>query len=233
MIGKAKALRAVLLDLDDTLYAEWTYFESGLAAVADFVAGEDPDERRSWRRRLFADVRDHGRNGALDRIAPPTDRPAEGWRAALLHVYRTHRPELSAFPDVDGFIARARLERWRLGLVTDGKSCVQWRKLEALGLDRRLDAMICSDDIDAKKPAVEPFLAAAARLGVAPQACVYVADDPSKDFIGPHRLAMGSVQVRRALAHPLARPAPHPAAEARHRVASLTEASELLFGGSS
>jgi putative hydrolase of the HAD superfamily len=233
MIRNVPPRRAVLLDLDDTLYPERTYFESGLAAVADFVAGEDPAEQRTWRRKLFADVRDHGRKGALDRIAPPADRPADGWTTALLHVYRTHQPELSAFPDVDGFIARARLEGWLLGLVTDGKSRVQRRKLEALGLNDRLDVVICTDDIDAPKPAVEPFLAAATLLGCAPEHCLYVADDPSKDFIGPRALGMGSVQVRRGLAHPLARPAPSPAAEANCRVASLTEASELLFGGSS
>lgn len=223
----------MLLDLDDTLYPERTYFESGLAAVADFVAGADPDTRCAWRRKLFADVRDRGRNGALDRIAPPAGRSPEGWRVTLLQVYRTHRPELKAFPDVDLFIARARLEGWRLGLVTDGKSCVQRRKLEALELAGRLDAVVCSDDIDAPKPAVEPFLAVAHLLGVAPEACVYVADDPSKDFIGPHRLGMGTVQVRRDLAYPLARPAPEPSAEARRRTASLIEAAEHLFGGSS
>lgn len=233
MISEIRPRRAILLDLDDTLYAERTYFESGLAAVADFVAGDDPIEQRNWRRQLFADVRDNGRKGVIDRIPPPADRAIEGWRTALLHVYRTHRPELKAFPDVDGFIARARLEGWRLGLVTDGKSCVQWRKLEALGLHERLDAVVCSDDIDKPKPAPELFLAAAALLGVAPEGCVYIADDPSKDFIAPRGLGMGAIHIRRGLAHPLARPAPHPTAEARCRVASLTEASELLFGGSS
>jgi putative hydrolase of the HAD superfamily len=224
--------RAVLLDLDDTLYPERTYFESGLAAVADFVAGDDPTERCAWRRRLFADVRDHGRAGALDRIPPRDGFAAEGWRAALLHVYRTHAPELDAFPDVDAFIACARLNERRLGLVTDGKSCVQWRKVAALGLDRRLDAVVCSDDIDAPKPALEPFLAAAARLGVEPQACIYIADDPSKDFIAPARLGMGTIEVRRSLPFPLARPAPDIKAEAACRVASLTEAADFIFGGS-
>jgi putative hydrolase of the HAD superfamily len=225
--------RAILLDLDDTLYAERTYFESGLAAVADFVAGDAPDERCAWRRRLFADVRDNGRSGALDRIPPPEGQSRDGWRAALLHVYRTHAPELTAFADVDAFFARARLNDRRLGLVTDGKSCVQWRKLQALGLEARLDAVVCSDDIDTAKPALEPFLAAAARLGVAPRSCIYIADDPSKDFIAPAQLGMGTIEVRRDLPHPLAKTAPDPRAEAACRVASLTAAADFIFGGSS
>lgn len=225
--------QAVLLDLDDTLYPERTYFESGLAAVADFVAGDDPAERCAWRRRLFADLRDHGRDGALERIPVPAGKRAEGWRAALLQVYRNHKPEIAPFPDVDGFIARARLEGRRLALVAGGKSCEAWRKVLALGLLRRLDAVVCADDLDASAGSPTPFLAAAELLGAAPEACVYVSDDASKDFIAPNQLGMVTVQVRRGLAYPLARPAPHPAAEARRRVASLTEASDLLFGGSS
>lgn len=224
--------RAILLDLDDTLYAERTYFESGLAAVADFVAGDDPLEQRTWRHNLFGDLRDHGRSGILDRIPVRDGFTRTAWIAALLHVYRTHSPELALFQDVDGFFARARLHERRLGLVTDGKSCVQWSKIRALGLEGRLDAIVCSDDIDTSKPALEPFLTAAARLGVEPRACIYVADDPSKDFIAPAMLGMGTVEIRRPLAHPLAKPADAPAAIAAAKVSSLIEAGDFIFGGS-
>jgi putative hydrolase of the HAD superfamily len=224
------AIRAVILDLDDTLYAERSYFESGLAALAAFVAGDDPVRRRACHERLVEDVARHGRRGAIDRIPAASGCSAEGWLATLLNVYRTHRPVLAAFPDVDDFIAGARRQALRLSLVTDGKSCVQWRKIEALGLRERLDVVVCSDDIDRPKPAVEPFLAAAALAGVSPESCVYIADDPSKDFIGPHRLGMDTIHVRRGLTHPLARPAPSAAAEARHQVASLAEAAQLIGG---
>lgn len=233
MMRMAQSDRAILLDLDDTLYPERSYFESGLAAVAGWLAdrdGEGPESAHGWRRRLLEDVRMHGRRGVLDRIPRPATEDARGWGAALLQVYRTHSPILHAFSDVDGFIARARLEGCRLGLVTDGKSCVQWRKLRALDLAERLDAIVCTDDLDTAKPDVTAFLAAAALLGLPPEACAYLSDDASKDFIGPKRLGMQTVQVRRDLDHPLARPAPDETAEADCRVASLTDAGELLFG---
>jgi putative hydrolase of the HAD superfamily len=224
--------RGILLDLDDTLYPERAYFESGLAAVGDWLAGADSADQGAWRRRLSADVERNGRSGVLDRIARPPGQSQNGWRAALLQIYRTHKPKLAAFADVDGFIEYARREGCKLGLVTDGKSCVQWRKLTSLGLDHRLDAVICSDDIDAAKPALEPFLAAAALLGLEPKACAYLADDAAKDFIGPNQLGMTTVQIRRDLPFPLAGPAPNDAAKAAAQVTSLTEAAELLFGES-
>jgi putative hydrolase of the HAD superfamily len=224
-------MRAVLLDLDDTLYPERSYFESGLAAVAAWVAAREGADDGAWRERLARDVAAHGRDGVLDRVEPPPGRTREQWRAALLHVYRTHAPRLVPFGDVEPFLARARSEGVKLGLVTDGKSRVQWRKLEALGLDRRLDAIVCSDDLDGRKPDAAPFLAAAALLDVPPEACTYVADDASKDFVAPHRLGMATIQVCRDLPFPLARTAPAADAEARCRVRSLAAAAEILFGG--
>jgi len=222
--------RAILFDLDDTLYPERSYFESGVAAVADFVAGPDSGRRQAWRERLVADVRANGRDGFLDRIPTPTGR-SEGWVCLLLQVYRTHRPTLNPFPDVAPFLARARLDGIRVGLVTDGRSYVQRRKLEALDLPGRLEAIVCTEELDLPKPAVESFIVAAALLGVAPETCVYIADDPSKDFIGPRKLGMSTIHLRRPLPHTIARPAPGPEAEAHERVATLAEAAELIFGG--
>jgi len=223
--------RAVLFDLDDTLYPEWSYFESGLGAVADFLAGPDGGRRAAWRERLKTDVAEHGRAGVFQRIPPPSGRD-EGWIATLLHVYRAHRPTIAAFPDVAPFLQRARRDGIRLGLVTDGKSIVQRRKVEALDLASRLDAIVCTDDIDAPKPAVEAFLATAALLGVSPDVCVYVADDASKDFIGPRRLGMGTIHLRRPLHRAIAKAATDPAAEAERLVTTLAEAAELIFGES-
>jgi putative hydrolase of the HAD superfamily len=224
--------RAVIFDLDDTLFAEWSYFESGLGAVADFLAGPDSGRRTAWRERLRADVAQNGRIGVFQRIPPPSGR-SEGWIATLLHVYRAHRPTIATFPDVAPFLQRARREGIRLGLVTDGKSLVQRRKAEALDLPNRLDAIVCTDDIDLPKPAVEPFLAVSALLGVSPEVSVYVADDPSKDFIGPRQLGMATIHLRRPLPRAIAKSAPGSGAEAERSVTTLAEAAELIFGGSS
>lgn len=216
--------QGILLDLDDTLYPERNYFESGVRAVADWLGGGE------WPARLVDDVARHGRAGVLDRIPLPPGQSEGSWRAALLMVYRTHTPVLTPFDDMAPFIAACRAHGCRLGLVTDGKSAVQWRKLRALGLDTLLDAIICSDDIDSAKPATRPFEAACGLLGTAPANTIYLADDASKDFIGPHRLGMDSMQISRNLPYPLAKPAPAPEAEARRRATGLLDAARQLFG---
>jgi putative hydrolase of the HAD superfamily len=223
--------RGVLLDLDDTLYPERDYFESGLAAVAAFLGRGHAAATAQALADLEASVATYGRNGVLDRVAPPAHLPTsepQAWTRTLLHVYRTHTPRLRLFEDAHTLLDTVRDHGGRLALVTDGKSCVQWRKLRALGLEGRLDALVVTDDLDTPKPSPEPFRVAAALLGLPPEACVYLADDPSKDFLGPHALGMGTIHVQRRVPWPLARPAASAEAEAQVRVDSLTEATHWL-----
>jgi len=44
-----------------------------------------------------------------------------------------------------------------VGVVTNGYGPVQRRKLDAVGLDANVDAVVCADDVEAFKPADEPF----------------------------------------------------------------------------
>jgi putative hydrolase of the HAD superfamily len=220
-----KVPKGILLDLDDTLYPERSYFDSGVRAVANWLGGGD------WEDRLRDDISRHGRSGVLDRIPVPRGMSETAWRAALLLTYRNHRPEVAFFDDVVPFMAQCRVHYCKLALVTDGKSAAQWRKLTALGLADMLDAIVCSDDIDSAKPAARPFEAACALIGLQPADCIYLADDASKDFIGPRGLGMDTLQIVRGLPYPLAKSAPGPEAEARRCANSLDEAARLLFGG--
>ncbi len=225
-----EGVRAVLLDLDDTLYEEHSYFASGLQALANWLGDGAEKPSSEWHKWLLDDVRVHGRNGVIDRIPVSGSCTVEAWRLALLSIYRSHQPRLSLFSDVSEFIARCRTENVFLAIVTDGKSCVQWRKLQALGLDTTMDMVLCTDDIDSSKPSVDPFLAVCGRLRIPASSCVYLGDDAYKDFIGPHALGMTSIQVVRRLAFPLARAARELADEADFQVDGLAAASTLLFG---
>lgn len=223
--------RGILLDLDDTLYPERQYFLSGLRAVSVWLS-ELASGRDYWS--LLTDiVARHGRKGILDRIAPPMGMQTAGldaWRESLLLVYRNHFPNIILFDDAPVFVSECRARGIRLGLVTDGKSCVQWRKIWALGLDALLDVIVVTEDIDAPKPSPRAFRVAAQRLGLRTHECVYVADDESKDFIGPHQLGMTTLLLRRELEWPIASPAPSQEAEAQYQANSFIDAPKLLFG---
>ncbi len=198
-------MRAVLFDLDDTLYPERTFVASGFAAVARHLASRHALDAATLAARLVALERAQGRGAVFDAalaelgLAPTTE------VATLLHVYRTHLPRLALFADAAATLETLRAAGVRLGLVTDGMGAVQRRKIAALGLEARVDVVVCTDELgsDAGKPSTLPFRVALDLLGVEPDRAAYVGNDLRKDFLGPRALGMASVEVRRPEAGPL------------------------------
>jgi putative hydrolase of the HAD superfamily len=215
-------IRAVIFDLDDTLYPEREFAFSGFAAVARTFAEElgNPRGLANRMRQLFdTEHRRRVFNRLLDELQQADQAAALVPR--MIETYRTHRPDIELFPDA----SKALYElagRYKLGLITDGPARMQRAKLHALRLveasasrdTHRLeggatadiaehefpfDAIVVTDELGPNmgKPGTGAFELMAARLGVASGECVYVADNPAKDFVAPNRLGWRSVRIVR------------------------------------
>lgn len=200
--------RAVLLDLDDTLYPEREYVISGINAVSDFlISCTDLDlrMRRGEIVKQFVELLNEERGELFDRMLYRLGHHSSSLLSTLIHVYRAHHPSLALFGDVLPSFNRLKEAGIRLGIVTDGKATVQRKKIDALGLMEQVDTVICSDDLLAGcgKPSTVPFEVALCYLHIPPEAAVYIGDDLSKDFIGPRRLGMGTIRIDRGLPYPL------------------------------
>jgi putative hydrolase of the HAD superfamily len=117
----------------------------------------------------------------------------------MIQVFRTHAPTIALRPDADQLLARLRGAGMATGLITDGYAVAQHAKIDALNLRERIDVIIVTDDWGREfwKPHPRAFLEMADRLGVDHGACVYVGDNPSKDFVAPNQLGWDTVMVRR------------------------------------
>lgn len=80
----------------------------------------------------------------------------------------------------------------KLGIVTNKPTWLAEPLLAELGIDRDYGVLVCGDTLPVRKPDPAPFLLAAERLGVAPEACVVVGDD-LRDVEGGRRAGMGTV----------------------------------------
>jgi putative hydrolase of the HAD superfamily len=194
--------RAVVFDLDDTLYPERDYVMSGFRAVAlwaDVNLGISSDKGRQELRALL----ERGvRGDTFDRWLVTHNRFSKARVAQLVWTYREHEPLIKPYPEVPE-VLRSLKSRYLLGLVSDGYLEVQRRKLEALRLAPWFDAIVFSDEWGRKawKPSTQPFEAILQRLGNLPgRDVVYVGDNPAKDFLAARRAGLAAVQVRRRCA---------------------------------
>jgi putative hydrolase of the HAD superfamily len=189
--------KAIVFDLDDTLYPEAAYVSSGYRAVGRWVEEvlriPAPRATEELNELFVAGVR----SGTFDHwLAARGLDPAHV--RTMVAVYRGHSPEIDPFPAVPGLLDRLRQERVPLGIVTDGRARAQRAKVTALGLAPFFGTISYSEELgkEAAKPSPQAFLTALEQLGAAGSDAVYVADNPVKDFLGARRAGMASIRLR-------------------------------------
>jgi len=189
--------RALVFDLDDTLYAEREFVLSGFAAVDQWL-----QEKRgiagfyAEATRVFAS----GERGRIfDKVIDSLAIEDGGTLVSqLVAVYRAHKPKLTLFPEARWAIERFR-SQLKLGLITDGYAETQRNKIAALGIGGLFDCIIYTDDFGREnwKPSPVTFRLMMDRLGVKGEECIYVGDNLTKDFIAPNGLDWLTVLISR------------------------------------
>jgi len=118
---------------------------------------------------------------------------------ALTHAkemaYRALIPELSGIEPVLAEVRRFH-GQIPLAVVSGGMGLVVRESLRILGIEDCFDTIVGSEDSPRSKPAPDPFLIAAQRLGVAPECCVVFEDAPA-GLEGARLAGMKAVDITR------------------------------------
>lgn len=226
------SLQAVLFDLDNTLYAEEQFVTSGFRAVAQCLAKHQSLDPDTLFEKMMLTLHRQGRGRVFSDLLHNLGLDSEAWLKTLLFVYRSHKPALSLFPEAENAIATLKHRGVRVGLVTDGPAFTQRRKIASLDLERQMDVIVCTGELgdNCAKPSTIPFEVALTLLGIPSNAAAYIGDDIAKDFAGPNRLGMKTVQLRTSGlvgVRPAATP-DDPIFQAQIKAASLTDALKTL-----
>jgi putative hydrolase of the HAD superfamily len=188
----------VVFDLDDTLYLERDYVRSGFRAVADEIARSLPRLGRKSFEILWDEFGRNVRGNSFDRLASALPDVAASMSVdRMIGIYRGHVPEIAPIPGARRLLHALKSRGLRCGLITDGRECQQLAKLDALGLGSFFDRVIINEARDRFKPDSRSFRQMQRDLGADGARCWYLADNPLKDFIGPHLLGWRSIRLRR------------------------------------
>lgn len=175
------------LDIDDTLYLERDYVRSGFDATGHWLSKhgimKDFAEKawslfeRGERGKIFNQVL------ASQRIDDPN------LIQKLVSVYREHHPCISLLPDAEAFLDANSFHTF--AVISDGYLIAQKRKVVALGLHKRVESIILTDQWgrDCWKPNPKAFIEVMANRP--PHECAYIGDNPQKDFVAPYNLGWG------------------------------------------
>ena len=186
---------AIVFDLDDTLYPQEEYKRSGFESVAEWVAGRSDSSYETCFDELEKIMNEKGPSYhymfddmaarlGLEPVLVPE----------MVRVFIRHKPRLACYEGVYPMLERLR-RRFKLGILTDGPVDVQRGKVEALGLDTRMDKVLYSGLLGREKPDPELFAWFEEAFALPGPVFVYVGDNPDKDFAGAKERNWTTVRV--------------------------------------
>lgn len=190
-------IKVLVFDLDDTLFPEHEFVLSGFQVVSNWVA-------KKYSLLEFFEVawqffkegkRNQIFNLTLEKLGVEYD-PC--MIQELVQIYRQHKPIISLHEDAKWAINHFKRSK-KLGLITDGYLLTQQNKVEALKIEGSFDAIIYSDLYGREnwKPSSFSYKKIMESLRCQGKECVYVGDNPSKDFVTAKKLGWITVRICR------------------------------------
>ena len=193
------ALRAVLFDIDDTLFPTSEFAESARrrAVEAMVYAGLQVTAEEAYAElqevvREFSSNYGRHYNQLVLRLG---DCIREGVHPAIViasgvRAYHATKEHIAAFPDALQALDQLRRTSLVRGVISNGLTVKQAEKLVRLGLSNAFspNAIFISEEIGVAKPHPKIFTASCDSIGVAPEEAMYVGDNPVTD-IGPAHAA--------------------------------------------
>ncbi len=231
-------IRAVIFDIDDTLYS---YIEANkeayaaLSAYTEEAFGWEPGEAE--RAALEMMERHHRQMGEVSAyhnrlircqgILEDRGLPLYPHALRMTELYwDTLIRESVASPGAAGTMRILKERGIRLGIGTDMTALYQFKKLEHLDLLRYLDWVVTSEEACVEKPSPDFFALCVRKAGCLPEECLFVGDNYVKDYCGALGAGLHALWfVPPALAARREESEEH--RKARY-ISSLTEIPELL-----
>ena len=220
-------IKALVFDLDDTLFPEHEFVQSGFQAVGDWISEKYSIPgffEVAWK--LFA----AGKRGNIFNLTlEDLGIEYEPFMIQkLLQIYREHQPTLFLHNDARWAINYFK-DNQRLGIITDGYLTTQQNKVSALEIEQNFEIIVYTDLYGREnwKPSPFPYLKVMELTGCQGSECVYVGDNPRKDFVTAKKLGWLTIQIcRQGGEYSTVRS--EPGYEADRTILSLTELEAIL-----
>ncbi|MCA1613731.1 MAG: HAD-IA family hydrolase [Acidobacteria bacterium] len=171
-----RAGRAVLWDVDGTLIDSSEYH---WVSWREALASEGMALTREQFARMFGRRNEEILRGYFGEDYPAADVARVGDAKEELYRRLVRTRGIKLLPGVRAWLDRLKREGWQQAMASSAPRPNLEAITEALGLADYFAAVVSAEDVTVGKPDPQVFLTAAAKLGVAPSACVVVEDAPA------------------------------------------------------
>lgn len=199
-------IKTIIFDLDDTLYNERDFVYGAFREVCIYLSKNYNMDYERLYKDIIEILNIYGRGKIFNKLCDKYNINENIDK--LIDIYRKAKPQLQMYEDASFILKKfstySQCENnnaYKLGLITDGKAEVQWNKIKALNLRQYMHKIIVTDDygMDFWKPNDFSYREMMKYFNSTAEECVYIGDNPNKDFIGARKVGMHTVRVLREI----------------------------------
>jgi putative hydrolase of the HAD superfamily len=192
-------IKGILFDLDNTLIDRQAAADAKVRKLVDELfpqLQDEPVERENIVQKLLT----WDEYGSIPKIhmysmlAKEYGLSQEQVDALCQDWYDTFGDYTVVFPQARRVVEQLK-KKYKVGIVTNGNSHMQRRKLELCGLADLFEVIVISGEFKAHKPDVEIFLEGARQLELPPEEIAFVGDTFFTDIIGAYRAGMQPIWI--------------------------------------
>lgn len=201
---RADKLKAVFIDLDDTLLDETAHMRGAYGKSLDELRDRvSPDQAAATYREYEYVVSDLLRRDAWDELARE-----QRWEVALQRAgvepgdlpvkicdgyYRHYFEGVGFLPGAERLLDVA--SHFENCLITNGEHGKQWGKIRKMDVDSRLNHILVSEDLGIRKPDPRIFERALELTGSQPSESVMIGDSLHADIAGAGPIGIGTIWI--------------------------------------
>jgi putative hydrolase of the HAD superfamily len=192
-------VKALIFDLDDTLFPEKQYVFSGFHHVSQIISQRFKINAETVflkMENLFNESSKNVFNRTLELLKISFDGEVI---KNLVFEYRNHKPEISFYDDVIPFLEKIKRKGYKTGIITDGYKEAQNLKIKALEAEKYFNFILITDEFGEgyKKPGIKSFELMKEKLSVEYEDMIYIGDNPEKDFYISRIYPIKTVRIQR------------------------------------
>lgn len=206
----AGLLDTVFFDLDDTIYDQAIPFAYAVRSVAGDAVGASAEElydaSRAHSAEIFA-AYEAGRTPTVDEFARRMESTLADFGITITRDEAVEMQRRYASKSADAMVVSPVMQKVldlcskhaQLGIITNGRTRMQFSKVEVLGLSRWIpdENVFVSEKLGFAKPSEKIFAFACERVGSVPEHCIYVGDSFHTDVTGSLGAGMKALWLNR------------------------------------
>lgn len=207
--------KAVLFDLDDTLYDYHFAHSRALNSVYSVLAREIKISKKKFlelykmandeiKNELAGTASSHNRVLYFQRVIEKTHKTVEP--KIILRLYETYwntfLKNMKIGKGVIKTLKELQKQKMKVAIVTDLTTHIQLRKVERLGLTKYVDYLVTSEESGGEKPNAIMFLLTLNKIGILASEAIMVGDNLVCDIEGANSVGIDSIAITKKKIQP-------------------------------